>query len=294
MTDLQIKYFLRVAEQLSFTAASCQLYVSQSSVSRQIIALERELGHELIDRTTKKSLRLTPAGEVFFRSFKKMESELFESVAEAKLAASRGCSILRIGLGMDWELSGLVKELEELTADTLFSKLDISSHPFGELHKLLEAGTLDLIVCTSTSIQTMDGFGMCLLAEVPATVYYFADNPLADDPDRLEKLPAHQPLYVLPEEEAPLSTAVNSAIFMAEGIKPHVVVKPNRASIYLAIYSGNGFAIFDNLMCLRNDSKIRHFKLDSKISISAIYRSGDSNPLIGSAMILIKNWFERL
>ena len=43
MTDLQIRYFLQVADSLSFSKAAQELFVSQPSVSRQIQRLEEEL-----------------------------------------------------------------------------------------------------------------------------------------------------------------------------------------------------------------------------------------------------------
>ena len=44
MTSLQISYFLKTAEYMSFSRAAQALYVTQPSVSRQIKLLEAELG----------------------------------------------------------------------------------------------------------------------------------------------------------------------------------------------------------------------------------------------------------
>ena len=45
MTDLQIQYFLKVAQHLSYTAAARELFVSQPSLSKQVAALELSLIH---------------------------------------------------------------------------------------------------------------------------------------------------------------------------------------------------------------------------------------------------------
>ena len=46
----QLKYFVAVAETGSFSRASERCYVSQPSLSQQIIKLEGELGKTLFDR----------------------------------------------------------------------------------------------------------------------------------------------------------------------------------------------------------------------------------------------------
>ena len=64
MDITQIQYVLAVAATGSFSAAADELYISQSSLSKQIIALEKELGMPLFDRS-KRKISLTPAGESF-------------------------------------------------------------------------------------------------------------------------------------------------------------------------------------------------------------------------------------
>jgi DNA-binding transcriptional LysR family regulator len=60
----QVQCALAVAAAGSFSAAADELYLSQSALSKQIIALEKELGCALFDRS-KRRIALTPAGEAF-------------------------------------------------------------------------------------------------------------------------------------------------------------------------------------------------------------------------------------
>jgi DNA-binding transcriptional LysR family regulator len=57
----QLEYLVAVAEETSFTKAAARLRVAQPGVSAQIRRLERELGHELFDRSGR-TVRLTDAG----------------------------------------------------------------------------------------------------------------------------------------------------------------------------------------------------------------------------------------
>jgi len=61
----QLRYFTAVAELGSFTRAAERCFVSQPSLSQQIIKLEKSLGKPLFERLRNK-VRLTEAGEVFY------------------------------------------------------------------------------------------------------------------------------------------------------------------------------------------------------------------------------------
>ena len=59
----QLRTFREVAEALSFTRASQKLNMTQSAVSHQIKALERELGEPLFIRA-KRGVKLSDAGKL--------------------------------------------------------------------------------------------------------------------------------------------------------------------------------------------------------------------------------------
>lgn len=86
----QLEYFVAVAEEANFTRAAERVRISQSGVSAQIRQLERELGCELFDRSTRVA-RLTAAGEAAL------------GPARAALEAST-----RLGQAVD-DVSGLIK-----------------------------------------------------------------------------------------------------------------------------------------------------------------------------------------
>ena len=81
----QLRVFLAVAEHRSFSAAARALFVSHSTTSRAVAALERELGAALLLREGR-TVRLTREGEIMQAEAKRV----LEQVEELKAAIKRG------------------------------------------------------------------------------------------------------------------------------------------------------------------------------------------------------------
>src|ERR671920_399259 len=88
MLDVKrMKVLREVAAEASFSAAAQKLGYTQSAVSQQIAALERETGTTLIERNPR-GIRLTDAGEALVRHADAVLARLAE--AEAELEAIAG------------------------------------------------------------------------------------------------------------------------------------------------------------------------------------------------------------
>jgi DNA-binding transcriptional LysR family regulator len=82
-----MRLFVTVIEAGSFAAAAAQLRVSPSIVSKQIAALERELGARLLDRTTRR-MSITEIGERYFERCRGILASIDE--VEDEVAALQG------------------------------------------------------------------------------------------------------------------------------------------------------------------------------------------------------------
>lgn len=71
----RIRTFYYTAKAGTFSAAALDLHMNQSSISRQVILLERSLNHPLLNRQLN-NLHLTEAGEVLFQAVEKMLREM--------------------------------------------------------------------------------------------------------------------------------------------------------------------------------------------------------------------------
>ena len=75
-----LRYFIAVAEALSFTKAAQKLRLAQPSLTRQVRNLEEEIGVRLLNRANNR-VALTEAGRVFLFDAKKVLTLCAESVA---------------------------------------------------------------------------------------------------------------------------------------------------------------------------------------------------------------------
>lgn len=110
MTLQQMRYFIAVAQNLSFSKAAQQHYVSQTAVSQQIKLLEEELETELFQRT-RHSVALTSAGQVFYEYAVRI-TDLAEDAARRTRAAAAECSTpLEIGMMSGMENLPILEKL---------------------------------------------------------------------------------------------------------------------------------------------------------------------------------------
>ena len=103
-----LRYYCAVAEALNFSRAAEKLRVAQPALSRQIKALEDELGTRLLDRNRQRVL-LTDAGRLFLDHAQKILTQVDIAVTTVREAPKGVFGELRLGL--DWRLpSALVAQ----------------------------------------------------------------------------------------------------------------------------------------------------------------------------------------
>ena len=180
MNFSQIKCFLAAAECLSFTKAAERLYLSQPVLSRQIAAMEDELGITLFVRE-KKSVRLTPAGEVMADGMKDL-AEDYQILVEKAAALHKGfAGSLNIGM-IDGQLlcppySDGLTAFHDAHPDV---RVNLSRHTIAGLRRALEDGDVDIGFAASFNVDDMENLEYITVGTAKTYLVVPKSHPLAD------------------------------------------------------------------------------------------------------------------
>jgi DNA-binding transcriptional LysR family regulator len=91
----QLRYFVAVAEELSFTRAAIRLHLSQPPLSQQIQSLEQDLGVRLLERN-KRNVALTEPGRVFLDQARQILAKAEDARSHVTAAAAGYSGQLRL------------------------------------------------------------------------------------------------------------------------------------------------------------------------------------------------------
>lgn len=175
----QMCCFLEVANVLSFTTAAHNLYMSQQAVTKQIAALERELGFKLFNRSTR-SVALTPAGRMLRDDFAVLQRQLNASIKKAKDLAGVKQSSVTVGflslLSQQSVILPITRQLFRVFPDVYF---EIRMLDFVELRNQLLDGRLDLVVTTSNDWKLWPQVKVDVLQSKPFEIVFSTRHPLA-------------------------------------------------------------------------------------------------------------------
>ncbi|MBQ4915490.1 LysR family transcriptional regulator [Maribacter sp. MMG018] len=148
-----LRYFLAVAEELSFTKASEKLCISQPPLSRQIKELENELGARLFERNNKK-VALTEAGKYFKDKITNQLQDLESVVLKTRKISENVNGEYRIGYISSTFSDKMTKLVQFLTEKYPFLKIKLYEVSTVKQILALEQNKLDLGIIRAPLIST--------------------------------------------------------------------------------------------------------------------------------------------
>ncbi len=178
MTLQQIMYFQRVAHSGSFTKAAQACFVSQTAISRQISALEEEIGVTLLEPDTA-HVQLTLAGESFYQSVREINRMTEQAVQTAQDIAREQNSRLTLGIPTILEqhtIGSTLRRYHQLHPQVQLSTVSGSRQ---QLIGQLVDRKIDLLVALDFDLPDLEGLDYVVLQKVHATWLLPQSHPLA-------------------------------------------------------------------------------------------------------------------
>ena len=179
MTTVQMHYFIVAAEHLNFTMAAEQLYITQPALSRQIAAIEDEIGAKLFSRCNN-VLSLTKAGRVLLHQLSGLYSDYQNVIKNVRDVAAGIEGHINIGVledqYMDASLSAAIRRLIQ---NNPLCEINITRHDSSSLFAGLIEGTVDAGVMLVYDEFDHFGFASLPLDIAPARLAIHRDHPCA-------------------------------------------------------------------------------------------------------------------
>ncbi len=190
-----LKAFVAVAEQSSFSLAARQLFITQPAVSKRIAALEQELNSQLFDRVSS-SVTLTEAGETLLVSARRILLEINHAINEIKSLDDEVGGRLKVGTSHHVGIHRLPPVLRAFNANYPAVELDLSFLDSELACEQVQDGQLELAVVTLPQVVPNNLLTDTIWPD-PLSIVVPTDHPLArkrpQDPVKLSDYPAILP-----------------------------------------------------------------------------------------------------
>lgn len=275
----QLKYFVTVAEELSFVRAAQRLHMSQPPLSQQIKGLEEELGVELLVRT-RREVKLTDAGRVFLAESRELLDKAQAVAHRTRQAAGGEQATLRVGMATSALFHVLPQLLERVKARLPGVSMTITDMNSDEQVRSLTVDRIDLgFIHARPDIR---GLARCNVVIDSFAVALPASHPLASRPDLALQDLQDEAMVAFSRDHAPALFDALIASCQQVGYSPRIAhVGRHPASVLQMVQLGLGVSIVPRAFAAHAPSAVVFRQLPgmaARLRIDALWREGNPAP----------------
>ncbi len=287
MNDISIKCFLCVAETLNFTSAAERLYMTQQAVSKQIAKLEDEFGEQFFIRSTR-DVKLSYAGEVYYRVFSDFMSGLREAQNKVEQHNNMVNNVIKIGILFDIaipkQIVGMIGEFKKQNPEI---RVQIERFDMWQLIKRFEDGTLDMIITYRATVErTIDisSRNFIIISNFGMVLTYSDKHPRCGSFETLDDFKNEKFFTHGDDTDYPMSIKREDEIrshfsdeMRACGLDiSDIEVYPNKESVETAVEMGLGIGRCGSLNVFCTEPGIRTFPLEGSDAELVIAHGGEN------------------
>lgn len=285
LTLTQLRYFTRVAELGSMTAAADELFVAQSGVSTAMHQLEKSLGTTLFIRRRSKGVVLTEQG----RAFHAAVIRVLESVDDAVSALSPGQLTGTLAAGCFTTLAPywLPEVLERLQASSPGLTCTVHEVTADQVVSLLQRREIEVALTYDFDYGRDIDFER--ITEAPIYAAVAEDDPLAQRSSVSLRELAQLPLILLDMDK---STNYFLSLFRDAHLRPVVHQKFESMEVVRSMVArGHGYTILNQRPAhdFTNDGfqlvRLPIAGVRSRLQTGVVYRSGEPLSLKSQAFL---------
>ncbi|WKY43336.1 LysR family transcriptional regulator [Eubacteriaceae bacterium ES2] len=289
----QIHYFLTVANVLNFTEAAEHLFISQPALSKQIKALEAELGLTLFKRN-KRLVELTEEGSLLLQEWNIIERMISTSIDNAKRLNSQEIGQLNIGYTDTFVLDSILgKLISDFNKNHTDIDISFGSYGYRTMRQSFKAHELDLIfipffeLCNYTDINYHHILTVDLSVAIPLS------NPLSQRDNISVNDLSDEKFVMISPKESPKGVEKILQNCRDSGFEPKEIKYVNNLnSLILSLENGVGVTIcHDNI----TDKNVRFYKLPIQprdSDIMAVWKSGKKSKELDLIIQALKENFD--
>ena len=280
MTLAQISCFMEVAKYQSFSKAAEHLYISQPAVSKQVSLLEKSLETTLIDRSYN-GARLTDAGKMFYKFFRKAEDDFNKLSDEARKITSGHVGNPRLGCLDGWDLSTFYPEFRGLLAEK-YPKLQMALDGYNHIQVIdaLRRKEIDIAITLEITLRGQPDVFCRNVTSAPVVMLISSLHPLAKKENLTLADFKDDPFYAISPAVGSDNPMEQLAVDVCKkaGFTPKIEHTPNSASTLMRLQNGIGVQITCAWTSACRFPLYRVIPLDQMLNISVAWLDSNSNP----------------
>jgi len=269
-----LRYFTAVVQWKSYREASRQIYVAQPAISQTVADLEEELGLKLFERT-KRTVQLTPEGEVFYAEAIRTLAQAEVAVNTARRAAKGEIGKLSIGfLGSATcaFLPGLVRDYKARYPGVKLSLQELTPM---QQEAAFERGLIDLGFTRKLTSEQLKTFASVCLYSDPLIAVLPRSRQVKAKRVRTSDL-SNDSFVLFHREGSPILFDTITAVCNDAGFAPRVENEPDMMQTVLSLVEAEqGVSIVP--ACVRNlrSDGVRFFRLQPdrvRVELVAVWK----------------------
>jgi DNA-binding transcriptional LysR family regulator len=285
-----LRYFTAVVQWKSYREASRRIYVAQPAISQTVADLEEELGLKLFERT-KRSVQLTPEGDVFYAEAVRTLAQADIAVNTAKRAAKGEIGNLSIGFLGSATYGFLPALVRDYKARYPGVKLTLQELTPSQQETAFEAGSIDLGFTRKLTPEQLKTFASVCLYSDPLIGVLPRSRQVKTKRVRVSDL-ANDSFILFHREGSPILFDTITAVCNDAGFSPRVENEPNMMQTVLSLVEAEqGVSIVP--ACVRNlrCDGVRFFRLHpdkARVELVAAWKRESPSLVLRAFLDLMK------